>query len=67
MGFVGQWQNTWNRPDIIKPGRYTSGGTVWYLNQMGTLPATWKIEVTQVNGMPDINPANNVATIVVNK
>jgi hypothetical protein len=34
---------------------------------MGTLPATWKIEVTQVNGMPDINPANNVATIVVNK
>lgn len=67
VGFVGGQQFTWNRPDIIKPGRSTDGGTVWYLNQMGTLPATWRIEATQVNGMPDINPANNIATIVITK
>ena len=67
VGFVGGQQFTWNRPETIRAGRYVSGGTVWYLNQMGTLPATWKIEVTQVNGMPDVNPANNIATILINK
>lgn len=67
VGFVGQQQMVWNRTDKIQPGLSISQGTVWYASQMGALPATWKIEATQVNGMPDINPTNNIATIVITK
>jgi len=67
VGFVGQQQMTWNRTDKIQPGLSINQGTVWYTSQMGTLPATWKIEATQVNGMPDINPSNNIASVVITK
>lgn len=67
VGFVGKMPNTWNRAEVIQPGKFASGGTVWYTNMMGPLPATFRLEVTQLNGLPDGNPGNNVATIVVNK
>jgi hypothetical protein len=67
VGFEGRPQSTWNRGDVVAPGKSTSGGTVWSLNNMGTLPNTFKIQVTQVNGVIDENSANNVATILVSK
>lgn len=65
VGFQGRGTNTWNRADVLAPGKSMSGGTVWYTNNMGTLPNTFKIEVVQVNGTIDGNLSNNVATILV--
>lgn len=67
VGFAGRQPMTWNRADVLSPGRFTSGGTVWYVTSMGTLPNTFKLEATAVNGMPDENSANNVATILISK
>jgi hypothetical protein len=67
VGFEGRPPSTWNRGDVVAPGKSTSGGTVWSTNSMGTLPNTFKLQVTQVNGVIDENSANNVATILVSK
>jgi len=67
VGFDGKTPSTWNRADVVAPGKSTSGGTVWYTTSMGTLPNTFKIQITQVNGLIDENSANNVSTIVVTK
>jgi len=67
VGFDGQWQSTWNRTETILPGRSTTGGTVWASNLQGTLPNTWRIRVTELNGLPDSNPANNEASILVTR
>ena len=66
-GFDGRPQTTWNRTDSVAPGRSISMGSVFPSNMFGTLPNTFKIEITQVNGSPDINISNNVATILVSK
>jgi subtilisin family serine protease len=66
-GFEGRPQTTWNRTDVIAPGRSVVLGSVFPSNLYGTMPNTFKIEVTQVNGAPDSNISNNVATIFVQK
>ena len=65
VGFEGKPSSTWNRADVVAPGKSTSGGTVWSTTSMGTLPNTFKITITQVNGIIDDNVQNNVATILV--
>jgi len=66
-GFEGRPQTTWNRGDFLTPGKTLSFGSVFSSNMYGTMPNTFKIEVTQVNGAPDSNISNNVATIFVQK
>jgi hypothetical protein len=65
VGFDGMPQVTWNRNDIIAPGRYGSFGSVFTSNLYGTIPNTFRINVTQVNGVPDSNISNNTASILV--
>ena len=67
VGFIGKSQLTWNRLETIQPGRSVSGGTVWTSTLYGNMPNTFKLEVTQLNGLLDTNPANNVATIYITK
>lgn len=67
VGFDGQWNSTWNRTETILPGRSVTGGTVWPTNLQGQLPNTWRIRVTELNGLPDSNPANNEASILVTR
>lgn len=64
-GFDGKPQVTWNRTDTIPPGRFASMGSVFSSNMFGTIPNTFKITVTQVNGVPDTNISNNIASILV--
>ena len=67
MGFAGMPQSTQTRTETILPGRSATNGNVQYSSNWGTLPNTFKIEIVSVNGAPDANSANNVATILVNK
>jgi subtilase family serine protease len=67
VGFNGQWQSNWNRSESIFPGRSTTGATVWPASTQGQLPNTWKIRVTELNALPDSNPANNEASILVTR
>jgi hypothetical protein len=67
VGFIGKAQLNWDRNDIMTPGQSRSGGTVWTSSLYGTMPATFKIQVVSVNGLPDENTANNVATLLINK
>jgi len=67
VGFEGQWNSNWNRAETILPGRSVTGGTVWPSNLHGQLPNSWKIRVTELNGLLDSNPANNEASIVVTR
>lgn len=67
VGFEGKPALTWTRNDFIAPGRSAVMGSVFPSNLYGTLPNTFKIEVTQVNGIVDSNISNNVATILVTK
>jgi len=67
MGFEGMPQVTQNRAETILPGRSITTGNVMYSSNWGTLPNTFKIEIVSVNGAPDANSANNIATILVNK
>ena len=67
VGFDGQWQSNWNRTETILPGRSVTGGTVWPSNLQGQLPNSWRIRVTELNGLPDSNPANNEASILVTR
>jgi subtilisin family serine protease len=67
VGFDGQWKSNWNRTETILPGRSVTGGTVWPSNLHGQLPNSWRIRVTELNGLPDSNPANNEASIVVTR
>ena len=66
-GFDGQYQSNWNRPERIMPGRWVGQGTVWHTSIQGTLPNTWRVRVTELNGLPDSNPANNSASILVTR
>jgi hypothetical protein len=67
MGFDGMQVMTQNRAETIQPGRSVTNGNVFSKVLWGTMPNTFKIEIVGVNGAPDANPANNVATILVQK
>lgn len=64
-GFDGQYQSNWSRPERIMPGRSVGMGTVWPTSTQGTLPNTWRVRITEVNGLPDSNPSNNEASVLV--
>ena len=66
-GFDGQYQSNWTRNDRIMPGRSVSMGTVWSTSTQGQLPNTWRVRITEVNGLPDSNPANNEGSILVTR
>jgi thermitase len=67
VGFDGNPTSTWNRTDVIAPGRSASFGSVFPSVLYGTLPNTFRIDVTQVNGAPDGNMSNNKSSILVSK
>jgi hypothetical protein len=67
MGFAGMPQSTQTRTETILPGRSVTAGNVMYSSNWGTLPNTFKIEIVSVNGVPDANSSNNIATILVSK
>jgi hypothetical protein len=67
MGFEGMPQVTQTRTETILPGRSATNGNVMYSSSWGTLPNTFKIEIVLVNGAPDANSANNVATILITR
>jgi hypothetical protein len=67
MGFAGMPQTTQTRNETIPPGGSVTAGNVQYSTSWGTLPNTFKIEIVSVNGAPDANSANNVATILIAK
>ncbi len=67
VGFDGNPTSTWNRTDVILPGRSASFGSVFPSILYGTLPNTFRIDVTQVNGAPDGNMSNNKSSILVSK
>jgi hypothetical protein len=56
--------STSNQP--VAPGQYFTYQTVWY-NLPTSYPATYKITITEVNGVLDSVTSNNVATITVNQ
>ena len=64
-GFDGQYQSNWSRPERIMPGRSVGMGTVWPTSTQGALPNTWRVRITEVNGLPDSNPSNNEASVLV--
>jgi subtilisin family serine protease len=66
-GFEGQYQSNWSRPDRIMPGRWVGQATVWPTAIQGALPNTWKIRITELNGLLDGNPSNNEASILINR
>lgn len=66
-GFDGQYQSNWSRPERIMPGRSVGMGTVWPTSTQGTLPNTWRVRITEVNGLPDSNPSNNESSILVSR
>lgn len=67
MGFEGMSQTTQTRAETILPGRSVTAGNVMYKSNYGTLPKMFKIEIVTVNGAPDADSTNNVATILVSK
>lgn len=68
---VNKWDGkpslTWNRAETINPGRWVGGGTVQPMVLWGTMPNTFRMEITAVNGAPDNNSTNNVATVTVTR
>ena len=66
-GFDGQYQNSQTRAERIMPGRWVGAGTVWPTSIQGTLPNTWRVKVTELNGLPDSKPADNEASVLVTR
>ena len=67
VGFDGRPTTTWTRTETYKPGTSRTMASVFPSTMWGTLPNTFRITITQVNGVPDTNVSNNVSTILVNK
>lgn len=67
VGFDGKPTTTWTRTETYKPGTSRSMGSVFYSNMWGTLPNTFRIKITQVNGVADTNVANNEASILIQR
>jgi len=64
--FAGR-TGTWDVVRTLNVGQTASSGNVMYPSATTTYPQTFKVSVVSVNGQPDNNPANDVATMVVNK
>lgn len=67
VGFDGKPTTTWTRTETYKPGTSRSMGSVFYSNMWGTLPNTFRIKITQVNGVADTNVANNEASVLISR
>ena len=67
VGFDGKTPTNWNRTQTVLPGKSFSSGSVFPSTMYGTLPNTWRMRVTELNGLPDANPSNNETSIVVSK
>ncbi len=66
-GFDGKPATTWTRTEVYKPGQSRTMGSVFYSTSWGTLPNTFRIKITQVNGIIDENPNNNESSILIVK
>jgi hypothetical protein len=66
-GFDGRPATTWTRTETYKPGTSKSMASVFPSNMWGTLPNTFRIKITQVNGVADTNVANNEASILIQR
>jgi len=64
-GFDGRPATTWTRTETYKPGTSKSMASVFPSNMWGTLPNTFRIKITQVNGISDTNVSNNESSILV--
>jgi hypothetical protein len=65
-GFIGGTQMTSTSNQSVAPGQSFTYQTVWY-NLPTSYPATYKITLTEVNGVLDSVTSNNVSTITVNQ
>ena len=65
-GFEGQRVSTWNRTQMILPGRSTVN-SVTFQNGFGELPNKFKLQITRVNGGVDLNDANNTDEILITR
>ena len=57
---------TWDRPQTLGLNASATTGNVMYPRAGTVFPQTFKLSIVSVNGQPDNNPANDVATLVVN-
>lgn len=66
-GFVGGTQQTKTVNNVnMQPGQSATVETVWY-SQPSSYPGTYKVTITEVNGVVDSVSTNNVSTIQVNQ
>lgn len=63
--FAGR-SGTWDIVRTLAVGQSASTGNVMYPPSGTTWPQTFKLSIVSVNGQPDNNPANDIATCVVN-
>jgi hypothetical protein len=65
VGFDGRSQLTWSRSETYLPNQERAMSSVFPSSMWGTLPNTFRIKITQVNGATDTNAANNEASILI--
>jgi Subtilase family len=63
--FAGR-TGTWDRVQTLGVNQSANSGNVMYPTAGTTYPQTFKLSIVSVNGQPDNNPLNDVATCVVN-
>lgn len=66
-GFDGKSSTTWTRTETYAPGTSRTMASVFYSTMWGTLPNTFRIKITQVNGVPDTVTANNEASVLISR
>jgi hypothetical protein len=67
-GFVGGFNGTWNRADVIDVGRSASFASVYNITMPVTpIPTKYTLSIVAVNGSPDAVSSNNDASIEVKK
>jgi hypothetical protein len=65
-GFIGGTQQTRKVNNVnMQPGQSTTNESVWY-PEPPSYPGTYRVTITQVNGVVDSVSTNNVSTIQVN-
>lgn len=64
-GFIGGTQMTTSSNQTFAPGQSLTYQTNWF-NPPASYPGTYKITITEVNGVQDSVSTNNVSTITVN-
>jgi hypothetical protein len=66
-GFIGGTQQTKKVNNVnMQPGQSVTNETVWY-PQPPSYPGTYRVTITEVNGVVDSVSTNNVSTIQVNQ